>query len=348
MLQIIKQLPKGPSTQVAKNFTRSFNRFLDSSSDQVVTIDTHYEDMRYRAASYLLKTVNDPKDVHGLLIDNNTNNCLETILSTIDSNGIPRTSIDYLIATHIHLDHAGCTSQLVKNLPNATVLVHPRGARHLIDPTKLVRSASQVYGGMENFEKLYGKIEKIPKERVRSINDGETLDFGGRKLKFLYTRGHAKHHMVIHDSYSNAVFAGDAFGIRYPDLCRQKPDNLAVFPSSSPIDFEPELALKAIKDIKSLFPKRIYLTHYGLIDDVETASKNIIEGINNHWKILKAAKKTGLKGDMLYNWTKKRVHSWVVKFVRDKIGDDNEIDWQQLDLDIDLNSQGIAFCAEYK
>ncbi|KAJ3436980.1 beta-lactamase related protein [Anaeramoeba flamelloides] len=348
MLQILGQYPKSHNRFLLRSFHTNFNRFLDSANDQIVTIDTHYEDKRYRAASYLLKTVDNPKNVHGLLIDNNTNSCLDTILSSIDNNGISRSDIDYLIATHIHLDHAGCTSQLVKNLPNATVLVHPRGAKHLIDPTKLIRSASQVYGGMENFEKLYGKIEKIPKERVRSINDGETIDFGGRKLKFMHTRGHAKHHMVIHDSFSNAVFAGDSFGVRYPDLCPQKPDNMVLFPSTTPIDFEPELAIKALKDINGLFPKRIYLTHYGIIDDVQTATQNLIEGINSHWEILKDGKKTGLKGDKLYNWVKLKLNHWMVQFTRKQLGDNNKIDWSQLDLDIDLNSQGIAFCVEYK
>ncbi|KAJ3442597.1 beta-lactamase related protein [Anaeramoeba flamelloides] len=321
---------------------------MDSSLDQVVTIDTHYENKRRRGASYFLKTVNDPQHVHGLFVDNSTNSCLTKLLSAIDVNGISRSDIDYLIITHVHLDHCGCTSQLLKHLPNATVLVHPRGKRHLVDPTRLIQSTAQVYGGMENFEKIYGKIEKIPQERVRTIDDGETLDFGGRKLKFIHTRGHAKHHMVIHDSFSNAAFVGDTFGIRYPDLCYENPDNLAIFPSTTPIDFEPDLALKAISDVNSLHPRRLYLSHYGRIDDIKTATNNLVYGINSYWKILKESKKTGLKGDLLFNWIKLKVHNWFVKYIREQLGDNNRINWKELQADVELNSQGIAFCSEYR
>ena len=159
-------------------------------------------------------------------------------MEVLKKEGLKPEDVQYLIITHVHLDHAGGSSALLKACPNAVLLAHPRAATHIIDPTKLIKSARLVYGESA-FEKLYGEIEPVASARVRVMNDGETVQFGSRNLHFFYTRGHANHHFCILDSGSEGIFTGDSFGLAYPAL--QK-NGLLIIPSTSPTDFNPDEA----------------------------------------------------------------------------------------------------------
>src|SRR5262249_54286000 len=149
--------------------------------------------------------------------------------------GLGPEAVDYLIVTHVHLDHAGGSSLLMRECPNARLLAHPRAIPHLVDPSKLVASARQGYGDAE-FEKLYGRIDPIEAGRVRAMDDGSRLGWAGAELEFLHTRGHANHHFCILLSESGkprSIFTGDSFGLAYPEL---QQSGLFIFPSTSPTD----------------------------------------------------------------------------------------------------------------
>ena len=171
-------------------------------------------------------------------VDTNTTHSVPLLIEKLRTLGLSPEAVSYLIITHVHLDHAGGASALLKLCPNATLLAHPKAARHMIDPSKLVTSAKKVYGEAQ-FDQLYGAIDSIPKERVQVIEDGEVIAFGTRTFQFFYTRGHANHHFCIWDSASNGVFTGDSFGLAYPALQKR---GLFIFPSTSPTDFDPDEA----------------------------------------------------------------------------------------------------------
>ncbi|WP_102271995.1 MBL fold metallo-hydrolase [Cytobacillus massiliigabonensis] len=175
--------------------------------------------------------------------------------------GIDPKDIKNIIVTHVHLDHAGGVGLLLESCPNASVIVHPRGMRHLADPSKLILGARAVYG--EKFDELFDPILPVPSNRLIVKEDGDTLQIGGnRLLTFIDTPGHAKHHFSIHDSMSNGIFTGDTIGVFYPQLFEK---GLELYlPSTSPNQFDPDAMLDSLEKIKALAVDRIYFGHYGM------------------------------------------------------------------------------------
>lgn len=161
----------------------------------------------------------------------------------------------YIIVSHIHLDHAGATGQMAAAFPDATVVVHEQGARHMKDPTRLEASAARVYGEAELLEH-WGHLEPIPENRLRSVDDGDTIDLGNRSLDVLYAPGHARHQIALADSETRGVFLGDAAGIYLADYDYQTP-------SAPPPDLDPVLAVESLARIAQLDPETIFFTHYG-------------------------------------------------------------------------------------
>ncbi len=192
-------------------------------------------------------------------VEANTTHAVPKLLATLAQAGRSVDEVKYVVVTHAHLDHAGGASALMAACPNATLLCHPRAARNLIDPTKLVASAIRVYGE-QPFHALYGAINPIPAVRVRELADGEAFTLGNDRFTVHYTAGHAKHHFVVHDEAMSAVFTGDAFGLVYPHL--QRAGRIA-FPSTTPIDFDSAEAHKAVDRIVGLQARTAYLTHFG-------------------------------------------------------------------------------------
>jgi glyoxylase-like metal-dependent hydrolase (beta-lactamase superfamily II) len=176
--------------------------------------------------------------------------------------------------THIHLDHAGGVGDVARAFPKATVYVHERGARHLVDPERLVRSAAQVYGDL--LDSLYGRLEPTPAERVHVLTDGETIEIGpGRTLTTVDSPGHAKHHLGLHDSESGILFAGDAVGVRLPD-------GGVLRPATPPADFDLDQAVTSLRKFRARNPAGVALAHYGLLPDpLEMLDE--AEGILRHW-----------------------------------------------------------------
>ena len=207
------------------------------------------------------------RDGRAAFVDCGANSSVPNLMAALEREGLPASAVDYLFLTHIHLDHAGGAGRLIKGLPNATVVVHPRGAGHLSEPAKLEAGTRATYGDAV-YEKLYGHIVPIPAERIHAAEDGEVIHLGSSAFQCLYTPGHALHHIAYYDEEARVVFTGDIFGISYRVF-----DNPAgepfIFPTTTPTQFDPQQMHESIERIAALKPEAVYLTHYSRVEDVQ-------------------------------------------------------------------------------
>jgi len=195
------------------------------------------------------------------IVETSASPSIPYLLRGLKELNIDPSQIKNIIVTHIHLDHAGGVGLLLESCPNAKVIVHSRGLRHLADPSKLIIGARAVYG--EEFDRLFNPILPVPTERLVVKGDGETLRINeDRLLTFIDTPGHAKHHFSIHDSFSNGIFTGDTIGVYYPQALEKGFE--LILPSTSPNQFEPDEMLQSLKKIQALNVDRIYFGHYGM------------------------------------------------------------------------------------
>ncbi len=212
------------------------------------------------ASCYLIE-----QNGHAAFIDVGTNFTVPLLLEILNLKNIPIENVDFVIPTHVHLDHAGGAGKLMQLCRNAQLIIHPRGARHMIDPSRLQAGASAVYGEAE-FKKQYGNLVPIDAKRVTEAVDGFSLDFQGRELTFIDTPGHAKHHFCIVDTTSNGIFTGDTFGVAYPELSVD--GQPFIFPPTSPVDFNPSDWLNSIDKLMATQCKRAYLTHFCMVENL--------------------------------------------------------------------------------
>jgi len=275
-------------------------------------------------------------------IETNTAHSVPILLAALEARGLSRESVRYVIVTHAHLDHAGGAGALMNACPGATLLAHPRAARHLIDPAKLIASATQVYGA-ERFAALYGVIEPIPAARVRALDDEAEVPLGDATLRFLHTRGHAKHHFVVHDPALDAVFTGDTLGLLYPRLQRA---GLFAFPSTSPTDFEPAEARRSVERIVALGAGTAYLTHFGATSDVPGVAARLTRCLHEAEGWLDEATRSAAPLAELEARLREQIRASMAAEAREVGLSLEASDWELLALDIDLNAQGIAFVAD--
>ncbi|AST07263.1 MBL fold metallo-hydrolase [Anoxybacillus flavithermus] len=201
------------------------------------------------------------------IIETSASPSIPHLLKGLEELSIDLKDVKNIIVTHIHLDHAGGAGVLLKHCPNARVFVHPKGMRHLADPSRLIEGAKAVYG--EKFDALFDPIVPIPEDRLVIKEDGETLQIGeDRTLTFLHTPGHANHHFSIYDEKSNGIFTGDTAGVFYPQLLSY--DVELYLPSTSPNQFDPEAMQASIKRFMALRLERIYFGHFGMSTHVQT------------------------------------------------------------------------------
>ncbi len=227
--------------------------------DHAITcIETWYE-REGLASCYLLEA-----DGQVALIDTGTAFTAPHIIELLDKYGISKEQVKYIIPTHVHLDHAGGAGQLMSLLPDATLIIHPYGARHMIDPSKLQAGASAVYGE-EKFKLSFDQLMPIDKARVIEMHDGMELDLNGRKLHLIDTPGHARHHLCVWDELSKGLFTGDVFGNGYPELVSDK--GRYVFPVTSPVQLDPPAWHESIDKLMAFNPQHIFLTHYGQLEN---------------------------------------------------------------------------------
>ncbi len=209
--------------------------------------------------------------------DAGTSHTVPRVLSALAERGIARGNVRYMIASHVHLDHAGGVGALLRELPAAQVLAHARGVRHLVDPSALQASAEQVYGA-DVVAAHYGRIVPVPAERIRALSDGEDVDLGGRVLHVVDSPGHARHHVALYDAASSSWFTGDCFGISYREF--DGGSEPLIFPTTSPVQFEPEAMKATIHRLLSRQPRSMLLTHYSRIGDVEARARTLLRLID--------------------------------------------------------------------
>jgi glyoxylase-like metal-dependent hydrolase (beta-lactamase superfamily II) len=275
-------------------------------------------------------------------IETNTAHSLPILLAALDTHRLSREAVRYVVVTHAHLDHAGGAGALMDACPNATLLAHPRAARHLIDPSKLVASATRVYGA-DRFAALYGVIAPIPASRVQPMEDGTEVALGGATLRFLHTRGHAKHHFVVHDPTLDAVFTGDSFGLVYPRLQRA---GLFTLASTSPTDFEPDEARKSIARIVALHVATAYVTHFGAVANISAVAAQLSRCIDQSEAWLDEATHSDAPLPALESRLREQIRAAIDVEARELGLELGPTDWASLALDVDLNAQGIAFVAD--
>lgn len=221
------------------------------------TIDTAFQRDHFDAAYLIVQ------DGRGAFVDCGTTHSQPNLMACIAQAGLQPADIDWLILTHVHLDHAGGAGALMQQLPNARLLVHPRGAQHMIDPTRLIAGATAVYGEAE-IARSYGQIVPVPAERVVVAEDGHRVALAGRELLCVDTPGHARHHFCVWDAASHSWFTGDTFGLSYREL--DHAGGPFIIPTSSPVQFEPEAMHASIRRLMQEAPTGMYLTHYGRVE----------------------------------------------------------------------------------
>jgi glyoxylase-like metal-dependent hydrolase (beta-lactamase superfamily II) len=214
------------------------------------------------------------------IVETATSLCAPRILDALKAAGVGPEDVSHVVVTHVHLDHAGGAGALVRALPGAKLVVHPRGARHMIDPAKLVAGTMEVYGEAA-FRRLYGEIVPVPADRVVEAPDGFELDLGGRPLRALDAPGHARHHFVLHDPASRGFFTGDSFGLSYRET--DSPAGPFMFPTTTPVQFDPPALHATVDRMLAERPERMYLTHFGMVSgDVPGLAAALHRCIDGH------------------------------------------------------------------
>ncbi|HEV2333588.1 MAG TPA: MBL fold metallo-hydrolase [Gammaproteobacteria bacterium] len=297
----------------------------------ITAVDTDYVRPRLDASHIIVR------GDRAAFVDTGTTHSVPRLLAALRSKDVAPTDVDYVFLTHVHLDHAGGAGELMRHLPNAKVLVHPRGAAHVVDPAKLIAGTKAVYGEAE-FMRLYGEIPPIPKERVIEAPDGLLVRLGGSELLLIHTPGHALHHYSIVDPTSDSVFTGDTFGISYRVFDTAK--GPFIFPATTPVHFDPEQAHASLRRIMEFEPGAVYLTHYSRVTGLKRLAADMHACLDEYERI---AQSLADAGEARLGEIKHKLHAYLVQRVREHgcTLDQGTVDtW--LEMDVDLNAKGLA------
>jgi glyoxylase-like metal-dependent hydrolase (beta-lactamase superfamily II) len=220
-----------------------------------------------------------------VLVETGSQSSVPALLAALDDLGVGPDDLAHVVVTHIHLDHAGGVGDVARAFPNATVHVHEKGARHLVDPARLVDSAAMVYGDL--LDSLYGRLTPTEAARVHVLEDGDELRVApDRVLTTVDSPGHAKHHLALHDSRSGLLFVGDAVGVRLPDAGILRP-------ATPPPDFDLDQALTSIARFAARRPTGIALAHYGLVPEAEAVLDEATEILTRWAEVAERAWQAG-------------------------------------------------------
>jgi glyoxylase-like metal-dependent hydrolase (beta-lactamase superfamily II) len=279
---------------------------------------------------------------HIAVIETGSNYSVDRILSVLEMRGWDRAAVSHVIVTHVHLDHAGGAGKLMQALPKASLVVHPYGARHMIDPSKLEAGTRAVYGD-EAFDEMYGSLVPVAEERVIIMNDGDELSVGERRLVFMDTPGHARHHFCVWDEQTRGWFTGDTFGISYRNLDTEA--GAMIFPTTTPIQFDPPALRDSVRRLMEKNPDCMYLTHFGRVRDTERLAAQLIESVQKVEDIAlaneKADNRTHAIQQEFKNWLFGRCRDHGVTYPEEKL---MELLWD----DVVLNTQGMEFWLDHR
>ena len=244
----------------------------------ITCIDTMLEYAGH-AACYLMV-----ENGRAAFIDTGTGHSVPYLVETLKLKNLNIEDVDYVIPTHVHLDHAGGAGLLMNELPKAKLVIHPRGKQHMVNPEKLIIGATAVYGS-EKFKQTFGDVVPIDEKRVVVAYDNDEIELANRTLKFLDTPGHARHHFCVYDQASRGIFTGDTFGLSYREMQKNNAD--FILPTTTPVQFEPDPWYDTIDKILSHNPKNIYLTHFGRITEIEKLAQELKQDIAKYAEMTK-------------------------------------------------------------
>jgi len=242
-----------------------------SHDPSIHTIDTGFQRANFDAAYLIVE------NGRAAFVDCGTGLAVPRMLQALADAGLQPEAVDWLLLTHVHLDHAGGAGLLMRELPNARAVLHPRGAPHMIDPTRLIAGATAVYGE-EEIARSYGRIEAVDEARIVVAEDGHRIDLAGRELLLLHTPGHAQHHYCVWDARSRSWFTGDTFGLSYREMDSAR--GAFILPTSSPVQFDPDALKHSIQRMMSFGPVAMYVTHYGRVESVPKLAADLLEQID--------------------------------------------------------------------
>lgn len=295
----------------------------------IVAVDTEYERPLHDASHLIVE------GGRAAFVDTGVNRSVPLLLNALAQQDLDAGDVDWVFVTHVHLDHAGGAGSLMQRLPNASAVLHPRGAPHMIDPARLVAGTEAVYG-REKARGLYGEIVPIPAGRIVVADDGQRFDLGGRELQTFHTEGHARHHYILSDPASCGVFTGDSFGVSYREHDTARGET--VFPTTTPVHFDPDAAHAAVDRIMGLGPERLYLTHYSRVTDLPRLATEMHEGIDAYVALALQHEHDADRGTWL--------RAGLLDYYVDRLGDhgyagDRDAIASSLAIDIALNAQGL-------
>jgi glyoxylase-like metal-dependent hydrolase (beta-lactamase superfamily II) len=228
---------------------------------KVLAPGVRFVDLQFRGSPHVIATAVLDGSGRAALIDPGPTSTLPALRAGLEHGGISLADVDAILLTHIHLDHAGATGTIVAEYPRVKVYVHERGAPHLVDPTKLLNSATRLYG--ERMDTLWGSVLAVPKSHITALTGGESIGAGGRTLNVAYTPGHAFHHVSFFDRESGLAFVGDVAGVRTPETD-------FVLPPTPPPDIDLTAWRASIDRVLAWHPNGLFLTHFGLVSTPST------------------------------------------------------------------------------
>ncbi len=295
----------------------------------IVAIDADY--IRPQMAAVHLVHSDD----EAMIVDTGTSLSIPAILSAIQAQGLESDQVKAVSLTHIHLDHAGGAGQLMQALPSAKLYVHPRGARHMIDPSKLIAGTMVVYGE-KLYKKLYKEILPIAAERVIEVQDGESLSIGSRTFELIHTEGHARHHYCLIDADNGDAFTGDSFGVSYRETDTDK--GPFIFPTTTPVHFDPEAAHASIERILSYGLQYVYLTHYSQRGQLQDCADQLHKDLE---KYIELTKLSATQSDPQEHLEKRLYDYLSERLTKHGYHGDEKTAYQTIFPDVKLNAAGL-------
>lgn len=301
---------------------------------RVAAVDTGYLRPQM-AASHLIVEAG-----RAAFVDTGPNSAVPALLAALQHFDLTPDAVDMVLLTHVHLDHAGGAGELMAALPNATAVLHPRGARHMADPARLEAGSRAVYGDAA-YERMYGTLKPIAGDRIRTVADGDVLELAGRPLRFLHTEGHARHHYCIVDETHRLIFSGDSFGLSYREFDTDKGE--FILPSTTPVQFDPEAALATVDRLMNCEPQAVFLTHFSRVMDLHRLADDLRADISAHADLARQAIRSATPEEALRAALRDRLFRRL-----DDHGVAGDPSWREsiLGNDIQLNAAGLLVWLE--
>jgi len=303
-------------------------------NDGIVAIDTEYARSRQDASHLIIE------NGRAAFVDTGVNSSVPLLVDALKQQDLDVGDVDYVFLTHVHLDHAGGAGELMQQLPNASCVVHRYGAPHMIDPSKLVAGTESVYG-KEQTAATYGTIVPIDEKRVLIPDHEQWLQLDGRPLQTINTEGHARHHYVLNDPRSKGVFTGDSFGVSYRELDTDTGE--VVFPTSTPVQFDPDEAHKSVDRIMACEPEQLFLTHYSRVGNPQRLATEMHDGINAY---VAAARQHENDDDRPAALRNSLFEYYVERLDDHGFRGDREMVQSIMSIDVELNAQGLEVWLE--